>query len=139
MKQYRCGLIARDIHNSITPSVYEVYARDIGMEIDFSLFNIEPEQLKGQVDFCRAHLDGFNVTMPYKQKLLEFVDEADDSALKCGSTFFGSCMSKCFFNVICCQKLLYRFIYVQPPGIMAGICFTSHSMNLTFNKKFVIV
>lgn len=61
----------RDIHNSITPSVYEVYARDIGMEIDFSLFNIEPEQLKGQVDFCRAHLDGFNVTMPYKQKLLE--------------------------------------------------------------------
>lgn len=35
MKQYRCGLIARDIHNSITPSVYEVYARDIGMEIDF--------------------------------------------------------------------------------------------------------
>ena len=86
MKQYRCGLIARDIHNSITPSVYEVYARDIGMEIDFSLFNIEPEQLKGQVDFCRAHLDGFNVTMPYKQKLLEFVDEADDSALKCGST-----------------------------------------------------
>ena len=86
MKQYRCGLIARDIHNSITPSVYEVYARDIVMEIDFSLFNIEPEQLKGQVDFCRAHLDGFNVTMPYKQKLLEFVDEADDSALKCGST-----------------------------------------------------
>jgi len=83
---YKFGLIAKDIHNSVTPTVYKTFGRDLGMDIDFEIFNVPQEQLMSTVTTARNGLDGFNVTMPYKVKMMDLVDELDESAVRCGST-----------------------------------------------------
>lgn len=86
MERYKLGLIARDIHNSVTPRVYQGYAKDLGVEVDYKILNIEPEKLAETVRFTRENWNGFTVTMPYKQKMLRFVDVIDETAQGCGST-----------------------------------------------------
>jgi shikimate dehydrogenase len=84
--RYRLGLIAKDIHNSVTPRVYGAFARALGVEISFDIFNVMPEQLYDTVIYAKENLSGFNVTMPYKQRLLDFADDIEESSKKCGST-----------------------------------------------------
>lgn len=84
--RYRLGLIAKDIHNSVTPHVYGAFARALGVEISFDIFNVMPEQLYDTVNYAKENLNGFNVTMPYKQRMLDFADDIDESSKKCGST-----------------------------------------------------
>lgn len=84
--QYHFGLIAKDIHNSATPAVYGAFSQDLGISSDFEILNIPPEQLGDALEYARSHFRGFNVTMPYKQTALQYMDELDESAVKCGST-----------------------------------------------------
>lgn len=83
---YRFGLIAKDIQNSVTPVVYDGFMKDLGLEHSFRIYNIPEEELADALAFARNNLDGFNVTMPYKQRALAYMDELDESAVKCGST-----------------------------------------------------
>lgn len=82
---YHFGLIAKDIHNSATPTVYGAFSRDLGISSDFQILNILPEQLPETLEYARSHFCGFNVTMPYKQSVLSYMDTLDESAVKCGS------------------------------------------------------
>ena len=83
--QYHFGLIAEDIHNSATPAVYGAFSLDLGICSDFQILNIPPQQLRETLEYARGHLHGFNVTMPYKQTALPYMDELDESAVQCGS------------------------------------------------------
>ena len=83
---YQFGLIAKDIQNSVTPMVYEAYAKDMGLSHSFRIFNIEEDRLEETLTRARTELHGFNITMPYKQAALRYMDELDESAAKCGST-----------------------------------------------------
>lgn len=83
---YHFGLIAKDIKNSVTPRTYEVFCEDLGFEDTFEIFNIPENQLEQTIEHARRTLHGFNVTMPYKQAALKYMDELDESAVKCGST-----------------------------------------------------
>ncbi|MEG0751296.1 MAG: shikimate dehydrogenase [Oscillospiraceae bacterium] len=83
---YKFGLIAKGIKNSVTPLVYEAFGKDLGMNVSFEIFNVEEDKFEETVKFTRGHLNGFNVTMPYKVRMLDFVDELDESAERCGST-----------------------------------------------------
>lgn len=83
---YQFGLIAKDIQNSITSKVYGRYCQDLGVTMDFTIRNIPEDALKDTLEFARANWNGFNITMPYKQAALAYMDELDESAVKCGST-----------------------------------------------------
>lgn len=84
--KYQFGLIAKDIQNSVTPLVYKAFAEDMGQEVDFEICNVPEDRLQQTLEYARAHFQGFNVTMPYKQAALRYMDEADESAVQCGST-----------------------------------------------------
>lgn len=85
MKELRLGLIARDIHNSVSPEVNRALGADIGYAVSFEIFDVEPEMLAAQMAYGREYLHGFTVTMPHKQAALRHVDEMDESAERCGS------------------------------------------------------
>lgn len=86
MRKFHFGLIAKDIQNSVTPIVYDAFAHDIGVCHSFEILNVPEDKLETTLNYAREHLDGFNVTMPYKQTALKYMDALDDSARKCGST-----------------------------------------------------
>ena len=83
---YKFGLIAKDIKNSVTPLVYQAFAGDLGLEEHFEILNIPEDRLRETLEYARANFNGFNITMPYKQAALPYMDELDESAVKCGST-----------------------------------------------------
>jgi len=83
---YKIALIAKDIKNSVTPLIYRAFAADMGIEISYDIHNIPESELEKTIEFARRNLDGFTITMPYKQVALQYMDELDDSALQCGST-----------------------------------------------------
>ena len=84
--KYRLGLIAKDMHNSVTPRVYGAFAKDLGVDISFEILNVMPQHLDETIEYAKTNLDGFNVTMPYKQKILSYANVLHESASQCGST-----------------------------------------------------
>lgn len=83
---YQFGLIAKDIKHSVSPTVYRTLGASLKQQVDYEIKNIPEEQLADTVEYARIHWTGFNVTMPYKQKILAYMDEQDESAENCGST-----------------------------------------------------
>lgn len=83
---YKLGLIAKDIQNSVSPMIYETLMASIGEESTYEIQNVPEEKLPDAVEYARGHWQGFNVTMPYKQAILPYMDEIDESAEQCGST-----------------------------------------------------
>ncbi len=83
--EYKLGLLAKDIHNSVLPRTYDFFGKSLGVEVDFQIYNVLPEDLEKTVSYLRESKDGFTVTMPYKIKIMEYCDELDESAKKCGS------------------------------------------------------
>lgn len=83
--QYKLGLLAKDIHNSVLPRTYAFFGKSIGVDVDFTICNVPPEQLDETVQAMKAQMQGFTVTMPYKVKIMEYCDALDESAEKCGS------------------------------------------------------
>lgn len=84
--KYKFGLIAKDIQNSVTPIVYGAFSEDTGIDSSYTIYNVPEEKFVETIEFFRANMQGFNVTMPYKQVALKYMDELDESAVKCGST-----------------------------------------------------
>lgn len=83
---YQFGLIAKDIQNSVSPAVYRMLGESLGEQVSYEIKNVPEEKLQETVEYARANWTGFNVTMPYKQKILEYMDVLDESAQNCGST-----------------------------------------------------
>ncbi len=122
---YKLGLIAKDIHNSVTPLIYKAFAKALGIKVSFEIFNIEHEQLYDTQLYFRHTMDGFNVTMPYKQKFFEFVDEKDKSAEECGST-----------NVILVKDKKFIAFNTDGWGLIKALSLNEFSVE---DKKVVLV
>ena len=82
---FHFGLIAKDIKNSVSPMIYKYLGASVQEEVTYEIKNIFEEQLYETVEYARSNWTGFNVTMPYKQTILDYMDELDESAVNCGS------------------------------------------------------
>lgn len=74
----KCGLIGRKLGHSYSPRIHKVLA-----DYDYHLWELEPEQLEAFLhgrDFV-----GINVTIPYKQSVIPFLDEISDRAKTIGA------------------------------------------------------
>lgn len=74
------GLIGRSLAHSFSQAYFtQKFARE-GIDATYSLFEL-PE-IEALPDFLEAHpnLQGFNVTIPYKQTIIPYLDRLDDSA-----------------------------------------------------------
>lgn len=84
---YHFGLIGYPISFSLSPFIHQQFFNKTGTTGEYSIIDIHP-----QSDFAEAmeslramNLDGFNVTVPYKQKIMSFLDKVDESATNIGA------------------------------------------------------
>ena len=78
MSNKKFGLIGRVLAHSFSPQIHSLLG-----DYEYKLYEIEREDI---ADFFKSSgLDGFNVTIPYKEDVIPFCDEISDRARRIGS------------------------------------------------------
>ncbi|MBI3151461.1 MAG: shikimate dehydrogenase, partial [Chloroflexi bacterium] len=79
MTPYYLGLIGYPLGHSLSPKIHTAALKACGLQGDYSLFPIPPDDKQGLKDLLnRVHskeIHGLNVTIPHKQNVIEFMDE----------------------------------------------------------------
>ncbi len=74
----RCGLLGRKLGHSYSPQIHRLLG-----DYEYTLFEKEPEELEA---FLKSgDFTGLNVTMPYKQSVLPYLDELSEVAQRLGA------------------------------------------------------
>ena len=85
----RLGLVGWPISHSLSPELHKAAFKAINLEGEYSLYPVETlqlEKLAELIDLVRnGYLTGLNVTLPYKQTVLNMVDELTPNARKIGA------------------------------------------------------
>lgn len=81
MKRY--GVVGWPVQHSRSPAMHRAAFRSIGLDATYDAIAIEPAALHEQLD--AIGLDGFNVTLPHKVAVMDWVDEVDDEARAIGA------------------------------------------------------
>lgn len=77
------GLLGRKLSHSISPELHEMISEETGNSYPYVLFEKEPEELE---DFIlHGNWSGLNVTMPYKQEVMKYLDELSPEAEAIGA------------------------------------------------------
>lgn len=80
------GLIATPIRHSKSPMMHNTAFEALGLDYVYLAFDIPPENLDPVVKGLKAmNVRGFNVSMPYKTDIMNYLDIVDDSARLIGA------------------------------------------------------
>ncbi len=86
MKRYNFGLIGKTLSHSISDALHSEIMKEIGVRGNYGMYEVEPENLNKVVDFMKTmNISGLNITIPYKQDIMKYLDEVDKKAIKIGS------------------------------------------------------
>ncbi len=79
------GLIATPIRHSKSPMMHNTAFEALGLDYAYLAFDITQEQLDPVVKGLKQIARGFNVSMPYKTAIMDYLDVTDQSARLIGA------------------------------------------------------
>ncbi|MDF2890258.1 MAG: aroE2 [Clostridia bacterium] len=80
------GLIGEKLSHSLSPIIHHYVYEILELEASYSLYQVQPHLLDAAVQGIRAlDLRGVNVTIPYKVKIMGFLDYISPEAQKIGA------------------------------------------------------
>lgn len=80
------GLIGNPVQQSLSPLLYNTAFRILDLNFAYCAFGVEPDYLEAALHGMVAlGFKGFNVTIPYKEALLPFLDSIDNEAQRIGA------------------------------------------------------
>ena len=85
MKKRRYAVIGHPIGHTMSPFIHERLFALAGIDAEYGVLDIAPENLAAEFSGTLSGLDGFNVTIPHKQAVIPFLDEIDEKASMYGS------------------------------------------------------
>jgi len=75
------GIIGKPISHSLSPVLHNLWFKKYNIFANYSLIEIEPQEIEGIIKKIRnGELQGINVTVPYKQAVIPFLDLIIDDA-----------------------------------------------------------
>ena len=75
------ALIGHPVEHSFSPPMHNAAFEKLGMDWAYVAFDVEPSHLKAAVEGAEAlNIKGFNVTIPHKIRVMEYLDEIDEVA-----------------------------------------------------------
>lgn len=78
IKKY--GLIGYPVKHSFSPAMHNAAFKALGIDAHYELFEIKPQDLNAFLNsLIRENIHGLNVTIPHKEKVLDFVDIDSES------------------------------------------------------------
>lgn len=83
------GLIGYPLEHSLSPKLHIAALKACGLQGDYSLFPIHPDDKQGLKDilsrFRAGEIQGLNVTIPHKQNVISLLDELTDTSISIGA------------------------------------------------------
>lgn len=89
-KKLSFGLIGFPLGHSISPELHSRLFQLSGVDAQYGFFEIEPEKFESQIAFLRS-LNGFNITIPHKRRILPLLDRIDSRAQRCAAVNTVKC------------------------------------------------
>lgn len=89
IQTFKLGLIGYPLGHSLSPQIHAAALHACGLEGDYSLFPIHPNDKQGLKDLLArlrsGDLHGLNVTIPHKQTVIDFLDGLTPAAKAIGA------------------------------------------------------
>lgn len=80
------GLIGKEVSHSLSPKIHTAIAALFGLELTYELFDVEKMELPKMIDKLKnGDYHGFNITMPYKTEIMQYLDGVSDKAKRMGA------------------------------------------------------
>ncbi len=89
----RLGLIGKDVSKSHSPKIHTFILKELGVECEYETMSVSPSDFDSAMRRLLGDFDGFNVTIPYKRDVMEYLDEIKGDALRFGAV-----------NTVVCEK-----------------------------------
>lgn len=81
----RFAVLGESLGHTWSPYIHNSLFRAAGRDAIYLPVTVPKEHLRSAVDVFRSCFDGFNVTIPYKERILPLLDEVDDAVRACGA------------------------------------------------------
>lgn len=83
LKKY--AVIGHPMGHTMSPFIHKRLFELSGTEAQYDVFDIAPQDLDNQYKNVLSKLDGFNITIPHKQRIISLLDSLDSKAKMYGS------------------------------------------------------
>ena len=81
----RLGLIGKDVSKSLSEKMHTFILNAWDIACEYRRFSVATEGFDTAMRILMGDFDGFNVTIPYKKEVFEYLYEIDADASACGS------------------------------------------------------
>ena len=82
----RYGLLGRKLGHSQSKIIHEYYFNLHNVSATYDLLEIEEDEIKSKIDLIKTgYYQGLNVTVPYKEKVMQYLDVLSESAKAIGA------------------------------------------------------
>ena len=100
MKQprLRLGLIGKDVSKSTSERIHNFILREFGVACAYTRVSVGSSDFRSAAKTLLETTDGFNVTIPYKLDVLEFLESVQGDAATCGAVNTVVCATKTGYN-----------------------------------------
>ena len=80
------GILGHPLEHTASPAIHNAAFRELGLNAIYLVFDVKPTVFQDAVKGLKAlNVDGFNVTIPYKERILQMMAQLDLSAQKAGA------------------------------------------------------
>ena len=84
-KIIRLGLIGKDVSKSTSPQIHTFILSRFGYDCEYEKISATTDDFDNQIRRLLGDFDGFNVTIPYKRDIFEYLDEIVGDAFGFGA------------------------------------------------------
>ena len=81
----RFAVLGQSLPHTWSPYIHNSLFDAAGLDAIYLPVTVPPECLGSVTDVFQSCFSGFNVTIPYKEKILPFLDDVDEAARVCGA------------------------------------------------------
>ena len=115
------GLIGYPVQHSKSPWMHKNFLVQIGSTGSYQLIEIEPDQFVAEINRLKtSQLTGFNVTIPYKEKIIPFLDWISPEAEVIGAVNTVVCQNQKWYGHNTDGLGLITALKVKFPDLFSG-------------------
>ena len=82
---WRFAVLGESLGHTWSPYIHNTLFSACGRDAVYLPITVPRDKLGSAVDVLRSCFSGFNVTIPYKERIMPLLDEIDDTARACGA------------------------------------------------------